>query len=165
MADKCPVCECDAVNKNDYGRGIIKIECPRCGMYMLPEEYDKNIMKFFMNIFDAKVKNQKRAALSHFIAKNSYGSNGNFLLDKNLFDGIKEDLKLPNPAEQADNLIRFLGVEASGDFGKEVQIDSLFLLGIMGSASTESAEMVIIELMDSELIKVEKFNVISSEII
>ena len=158
MSDHCPVCSSDIPEpkerqyKNDY---ITKCVCARCGKFNVFGVLLDSLPMILGN--DAK----KIAVLSHWIrteheiiAKSPPG--GQFyrkmiIVDEKLVDAIIERAP-PSPAEQADNLIRWLGENAK-DYGEFLSFEPANDLSIIGSATPKGFIWVTRHLIDSGVIK------------
>ena len=100
--DKCPICLTKCINKKyDYGM-VLKVNCPKCDFIFKIIDY-----KLSKSLFD-KLTKKERAILRYWMQKQK--SRSRIIdIDSTLLQSILNDIKLPKPKEQADNLIIFLG--------------------------------------------------------
>ena len=158
MSNHCPVCSSDIPEpkerqyKNDY---ITECVCTRCGDFNV----FGGLSRFMPNILGDDAK--KIAVLSHWIrtqheriAKSPPDAQFQtrmIIVDKKLVDAIIERPP-PSPAEQADNLIRWLGENAKA-YGELLSLESANDLSIIGSVTPREFVWVTRHLIDSGVMK------------
>ncbi len=99
--ENCPICNTKA---NFGGNGGYIINCIRCGKYKIShDDYDDLVNNPKANFGIDSV--EKKSVISHALSKNSNG----IKLTSYLINEILKNNSLPNIAEQANNLIVFLG--------------------------------------------------------
>jgi hypothetical protein len=159
MSDKCPICNSD-VNKPTYydnrGTSMHFYSCPRCGEFHLQYNFSHQLPSILNN------DNRKIAALSHWvrtryevIAKEP--PDEQFLrktitLDEQLVNSIIKNPPL-SPAEQADNVVRWLGSKAPGEIVGIQPSNEMSIISIIGSATSQELEIVLDYLKRSGLTK------------
>lgn len=158
MSSKCPVCNLDVSvpgQRRYMGKPCENYLCPRCGDY--------NIEASLAQFLPAKLgkDNKKIAVLSHWI-RTKYESIKNKPPDDQGFrqtivlnpDLIEDIIKRPppNPAEQADNIVRWLGENAKG-YGEYLSLGIVNDLSIIGSATPSELAWVARHLIDSGVIE------------
>lgn len=158
MSDKCPVCNSEIAKpeQHQYKKHFNKYySCKRCG------EFD--VLGSFSPMLHATLgdDNKKIAVLSHWIrAKHEKISKSKpdeqfyrevIILDKKLVDNIIKRTP-PSPAEQADNVIRWIGenIDAPGEIVK-LEIDNH--MSIMGAITPNNFALVIRHLIDSGIMQ------------
>ncbi len=158
MSDKCPVCNSD-IAKPEYHQYKKHFNnyysCKRCG--------DFDVLGSFSKTLNATLgdDNKKIAVLSHWIrTKHEKISKSppdeqfyreNIILDKKLVDTIIKRPP-PSPAEQADNIIRWIGenIDAPGEI---VELERDTHLSIMGAITPNNFALVIRHLTDSGILQ------------
>ena len=99
----CPLCQ--AVLKSPpepTDRDADRITCPRCGRYYLDGSFGAVLPRY------AKEQPLNAALVSHIIRRAQAGSKPPFL-DAGLWESTVANVPPPSPAEQAENLILWLG--------------------------------------------------------
>jgi len=158
VSDKCPVCNSD-IAKPEYHQYKKHFNnyysCKRCG--------DFDVLGSFSKTLNATLgdDNKKIAVLSHWIrTKHEKISKSppdeqfyreNIILDKKLVDTIIKRPP-PSPAEQADNIIRWIGenIDAPGEI---VELERDTHLSIMGAITPNNFALVIRHLTDSGILQ------------
>ena len=147
MNDKCPVCNSDVLEPKQFPISVpgnydrtkplsthgYSYSCLRCGNYLL-ESFAKAQL---IGRLDNK---QKIAVLSHWIRTKHEAISASeirrkeeiFLTDELVADIIKQPP--PKPAEQADNIVRWLGRKAPGE---NINFQLQDKMSIIGSATPE----------------------------
>lgn len=153
MPDKCPVCNSD-VNKPQESRthDMLLYSCLRCGDYWVEGLLPSTLPSLLKN------DTQKIAVLSHWIRtqhetviKESAKDQAHrklIILDEELVNRILSQ-EPPNPAEQADNIVRWLGSKPRGEL---IAVQPQNLLSIIGSATSEELRFVIDYLISAGLV-------------
>jgi hypothetical protein len=152
MGDKCPICKSDVSAPKTVSiqktAGFL-YSCKRCGEYRLDNQM-RCILPDLLN------NSQKTAILGHWIrtkyeqvSRNRYSTTEPIILTQKLIDDI---LKNPPPtlAEQADNIIRWLGSKAHGECTNFKLQEQLY---IAGSATQDEFEVAIDYLIRTGLVK------------
>lgn len=150
---KCYICESEADIEHYSDTGFLKhrIICPRCGKYCFLDGLEIYLSSYFH--VDFKEKKSKRYALSHIIANLANKSKYGYIeIARDQLEAMKDNLSLPNPAEQADNLISFIG--ESADFHTDqIVILPLKLAAIIGAYKEKSIILITTELKKQDLIE------------
>lgn len=110
MDNKCPVCNLEVPDPkyNKYNeRGMHTYLCPRCGEYDIATFFESELSNIL------KKDNKKITTLSHWIRLKHESIPDRYpkktiTLDQELVESIIKNPP-PNPAEQADNLVRWIG--------------------------------------------------------
>lgn len=116
MDKKCPICNLKVPEPTHYkdkkGKGMHTYSCPRCGEYDIATFFEEGLSNVL------KKDNKKIATLSHWIRLKhesimkeipTEGSYKNPIkLNQELVESIIKNPP-PNPAEQADNFVRWVG--------------------------------------------------------
>jgi len=144
-AANCPICA--ATLAEDPGHdpmGHIQHRCPRCGQFSLT--------------MDARIDIKTEAAtptlagiLSHAIRR-MQKLNRRPLIDSKMVGQILKSSRLPSPAEQADNLILYLGENLEAP-GHEIILDPLQHRAIMGAATDQGFQFVVEHLIEDRLVQ------------
>lgn len=155
--DKCPVCLDGGPNEpRARGKprstvtrkgGRFLIDCNVCGKYALSEE-------LWADEFDPqssagqKLSDVCRAHLSHRLIAGATDSSDSFLLTSDyLTHFIENGCPGPTPAEQATNIIRYVGDTVS-QTGQRIQRFPESFYAIIGAPNREFAEELLAELID-----------------
>ena len=143
---ECPVCkskinDADSREYNDCRR----IQCGRCGTFeigLLGSELIRN------------VNNMTRDAISYRLRQISYRNEGRPLrIDTDLIRRLIADAQFPNPIEQAENLILWLGKRKAGskspiDANENITLRSSYIASIAGcSSSPETVAYLLRQMM------------------
>jgi hypothetical protein len=115
-------------------------DCPRCGEFIV----NFIISHSLKGILNDSI--QKIALLSHAVRRMNRP-----LLTKDFVENILKG-NLPNPSEQADNFILWLG-ENSGDYGRHIDIASDTHLSIIGAMTSISFIFIVESLQQKNLIE------------
>lgn len=151
----CPVClsidgyECVEAGSWDVRK--IRHECPVCGIFGTTWEARED----YLGPERSKATRYVRAALSHWTIERQAKLNRDDIpvVDSNLVEAaIKGDLSLPNPAEQAKNIVRFIG-EKTQLTGEEINSMPPEFHSYVGSVSREFAVNLLFELRDRGLLQ------------
>ena len=145
MSDQnCPICS--SIVK-ESGRGgsadFHDYKCPICGPFTITRTA-------LHNLRTEKLTEKKSAALSHAIRRmqkqNSWPE-----IDSRILDVIMENNYLPSPAEQADNLILWLGdnIEAPGI---EIGVDPDLHKAIIGAVNNNNFHFIVSYLIEEGLV-------------
>jgi len=154
MNEKCLICETEEQEKKINVRGInyFEVTCPRCGIFRVDGNTADLINEHYRELRDDKIKYNNKIVLSHLVAKSLEASKANFFnLTKEFFEENKNNVELPNPAEQADNLIMYIGTHARFHTD-QVQVSPLKLTAIIGAYKEKSITLITNELQKQELI-------------
>lgn len=132
--EKCPVCD---LILEDTGRSGDKYQyhCLRCGKYLLTRTAKATLANGFLNAEDLR-----RAVLSHVIRKMQARTDWP-LLDSHSCKQILQQTSLPKPAEQARNLLLWLGQAAEAS-DSMVTIPCETLQAIIGGRQPDSVYYV-----------------------
>ncbi len=151
MNEKCPICKSNVSKGQELIKENIPYDhylCHRCGDFFI--------------IIDAIACNsvdtpRKVALLSHWIRTKHEANmidkrrSTHIILDEELIESILKN-PLPNPAEQADNLVRWLGENSIG-YGEYQCLEYSKDLSLIGSATPEGFMWIFHHLMDLGLIE------------
>jgi hypothetical protein len=103
VSNTCPLCEAVLGSPPEpTDRDAERITCPRCGRYDLDGSFAVVLPRF------AKEEPLRAAVMSHVIRRAQVGSKPPFL-DASLWESTVANVQPPSPAEQAENLILWLG--------------------------------------------------------
>ena len=148
----CPVCQgkwggsCEKITVGHSFDGR-SFECQVCGAFRATGSAleDSNQLQ------SHKLNDKKRAALSHFLRINQSSTEKPPLIDPDWLKKFIEDAQLPTPAQQATNIIRYIGdlIEASGRPLKTFP-DSFF--AAVGSPNPEFAHSISKELLEAGML-------------
>ena len=111
----CPICELKAHELNSRSDHRV-IDCISCRRYILTR--DAEVDRRFRNM-----DQQERTKLAHTISHRAHVDEA-VTVSSTLLDTIWKDLKLPSPAEQADNLLRIVA-DRSSSIGERVIFSTL----------------------------------------
>jgi len=139
---KCPICSFEAELIPRDNDGPLKVSCKKCGIFILT----KDAIKFYKGI--SSDKTNLPIQLSHWIRTHQGGE----IIDIKFLREFPSNYKLPNPFEQANNLIYWLGSQLGDNYGSEIEIDTEILTSIIGSKSREDVEFVIKHLKGDNII-------------
>jgi len=146
MSDKCPICEQTLID--DHGHYPPKtgdrryFDCPRCGAYILSRSLAQDLSSIL------KGDNEKIAILSHSIRKMHRRNEWPYIDSYLITDILK--ISLPNPFEQIDNFVLWLGENASSGESKEVDVYTH--QSIFGAKTIDSVRLILNHLFDSRII-------------
>ncbi len=158
MADKCPVCNSDVEKPTYYdshGTSMHSYSCPRCGNFDLQYNFSHKLPMLLNN--DIK----KITVLSHWIrtryeviAKEPPDEQfyrKTIILNEELVDTIIKR-QPPNPVEQANNIIRWLGkkIEAPGE---DFRLEPAKHQSIMGAITSIEFMWIIKHLIKSGILE------------
>jgi hypothetical protein len=145
MNNKCPVCDSDLkhIQSSYEGKDATFFSCPLCGNFIL----SGSLISTLPHIKEAN-KNAG-AKLSHSLRRMHEEGDRPFLYTTTV-DKILER-PFPNPKEQADLLIRWLGENVEGP-GETVRIEPTTHKSIVGAKSDDGFALVVKHLFDIGLI-------------
>ena len=144
---KCPVCLCESVCQRP-GSGFF--ECDICGIYKTgPLEINDDLYEYENSPWNLNWL--QRAALSHRIRTRSDASSqprsDPFEITSDVLKSFRSNGRLPSPAVQATNIIRFIGDEVSRS-GEAVHQLPINFRAIIGALNREEAIRLTKELAD-----------------
>ncbi|MEK9628853.1 MAG: hypothetical protein VW455_07505 [Nitrospinota bacterium] len=146
MPDKCPVCTFELNGTYPVsGTYDYSFDCPNCGKYIL-ESLAESLLKPSLE----EHPNQA-GVISHYLRKNQKGKNWPTLDDEILKKLVEEEI-YPNPAQQAANLILWLGKNISAP-GEAHLIQPKTHQAIIGARDAEGIEFVLDYLFDKKLVE------------
>lgn len=124
----CIVCKTQGIPTSQGGgmtSSFYTYDCPRCGKFSLSDTCNEDIHA----LTDTHTK---RRVLSHALRKMYKNNKIVSINDYGLLKNILETTTLPNPAEQANNLLLYLGnvLSSIGSWKESVPIEEL--AGVMG---------------------------------
>ena len=141
MSKTCQVCKQNLKESQNRsgGEDAHFFSCPQCGDYL--------VSRSVMSVLPSKLEKEKDASakISHMLRQaNEYGNIPR--LYTNIIDEVIKR-KLPNPKEQADLLIRWMGKALDGP-GQMVDINSAEHKSIIGAKSDEGFALIVKHLFD-----------------
>src|SRR5262245_51059540 len=135
--EPCPVCRTPDVS-NESSTSRRRYQCPRCGDYFLSSQADEAIV-------DIARTRQARAVLSYAIRRMPRPSKGPPTLWSEDVERLVRETKLPDPLEQLDNLVVWLGENTES--GTYVEVDDTYQ-ALVGVASASGLSWVVQSLCD-----------------
>src|SRR5947207_44030 len=102
-ASPCPVCKSPLTRRDFYGEKGTYFNCPKCGLFGLTRSAEAALPGLLTD-------SRKGAILSYAISRAQHQGPDTKLFDPALCKRIVETGSLPTPQEQADNLIRWIGM-------------------------------------------------------
>jgi len=151
MSSKCPICKTDVPEIKRVSDSLESCSCQRCGDFYLKVPLSSLLDSILQN------DNKKIGVLSHWIRirhetivkepPDEHYFRKSITLNKELVDDIIKNPP-PNPAEQANNIIRWLGenMKAPGEF---VWLQPPTHQAIMGAITPDEFEWVLWHLIDT----------------
>ena len=131
---KCPVCLCE--NSCQRPRpGLLK--CDICGEYKIDDNLDLVDLQYDSSHWD--LSPLQRAALSHSIRKRSVEGSEPLEITSEVLDSFRSNVSLPSRAEQATNIIQFIGDKVHRSGGKVVDQLPPDFHAIIGSRDRDAA--------------------------
>ncbi len=131
--ERCPVCKWGGNEVAYHPDGLkVWVDCPRCGRYALDEAWLLNVQQ---GEITADFSDRQKAVLGYAIRK----SNPEKVWNEASIRKAIEGNYLPSVAEQAENLIFYLGCQqkSAGDRAELLYLKMLFLIG-----ATESHDIM-----------------------
>lgn len=145
MKSLCQVCrqELKDTRERPEGKHVSFFSCPQCGDY-----YASNSV---LSVLPGKMDIEKDASvkISHML-RQAYESGDTPTLYTNTIEKILER-NLPNPKEQADLFIRWLGKNIDGP-GVSIEVNSINHKSIIGAKSDSGFAFIIKYLLERELL-------------
>ena len=155
MSDECPVCGSDIPKPKEYpykGHYNVSYLCDRCGEFDVLGAYDSHLQPTLGN------DKEKIAALSHWIRTKNENRTPQksrhyemILLDKRVVETILEQRR-PNPSEQADNFVRWIGNKIKRG-GQYIDVNKSSILAIIGAIEREEFHFIFDHLKKEGLIE------------
>lgn len=152
MNSKCPVCNTDIQKIQRVSGSLERCSCQRCGDFEITVRLKMNLSSMLSG------DNQKIAVLSDWIRSKHEAriidTSGQYeipRLDEKLVETILKQ-KPPNPAEQADNFVLWLG-NSKHPLGELVWVQPCTHQSIMGAITPEGFELVLYHLMDEGILQ------------
>lgn len=121
----CPLCNFDKVEKFPQIGAAENISCPNCGNF----EISYGVLSE-----NGLLTNENKPIISYYIRNNQ--SNRAISLTYHKVKSILDSVHLPNPAEQYENIILFLGDNIKSISGK-ITLDGRTLIARIGSRNKE----------------------------
>jgi hypothetical protein len=150
----CPICELADANEKPTNRDSQQYRCIRCGDYELS---GTAMAMLWRGLAD---NHRGRAVLSHAVRK-MQGVGKLPMIMSSLYEQILNANLLPKPAEQATNLLLWLGDAANESF-KGVTIAQEALQAIIGSADLDSVGYIAYHLRERNLISFDRTNTVQA---
>ncbi|WP_417835178.1 hypothetical protein [Thalassospira xiamenensis] len=148
--ETCPVCRneeggsCRTMRHDGSDQRTFR--CDVCGTFSV----DRRLLSSQLNPENLELTKIQRASLSHFIRSNQTPDNYPLLMS-DWFRAFVSQAKLPNPAIQAQNIIRFVGNQLLNSGSKVRNLPTNFH-AIVGSPSREFSVELVSELTKQGLI-------------
>ena len=142
MADSCPVCAAPLGKMEPRGDATY-YSCPRCGQFVL----SNTLIATLPGTLEGK--EERIAILSHALTK-MQKKGGEPSLDTDFVKRIMKT-KLPNPSQQADNFILWLGENLPGP-GERIEVEGATHQSIIGAKSPNGFALVVEHLFRKELL-------------
>lgn len=146
----CPICEskwggsCRQLPVSSDGAAF---DCTVCGNFQVTSEQ----LLTQLTASNQKLTPMVRAALSHVIRSNQEKGSLRTSIDSEWLEHFIDNAKLPNPAQQATNIIRFVGDQVS-ETGKPIPNAPDWFFSRVGSPNPEFAFTIASELADREIL-------------
>jgi len=160
MSSKCPVCNSDITKPEKHGYEsdyVIFCSCARCGDFNVLDSFSRELLEILGN------DNRKRAVLSHWIRSEDEKrlstdpkKRSTLVLTKQLVEQILKNPP-PNPAEQADNFVRWLGDKVPAP-GEEILIEPSTHQSIMCAETPNGFALVIRHLFEAGIVTGIQYN-------
>jgi len=133
---KCPICLTPMQQPAQQISGGEHIVCPRCGEYQITRRVKTVIQK------QLESDHKARAVLSHAVRRMQEASPAPPLITDELANQLLQSGSLPSPAQQAENLILWLGGNLVAP-GETVELDSRPLTAIIGAIDESGVEFIL----------------------
>ena len=138
----CPICGSESAEFNpDKEVGYQQVECTRCGEFRI-DHSSLGIFKDDTNFPEM---------LSHWVCKHQKRENI-LTINQQRVKKLKGHLELPNPKEQADNLIKFVGDQLDKPHEKFTPTNIDFLCNYIGSVDIDGLAYILDHLQNRGLI-------------
>jgi len=147
---KCPAClgvhSTSATGAQDGSTDNWFVDCEACGRFRVTDEAKDD----FLDPNDTRATPIKRAALSHAI-RSQQNQTPPVLVMSQWLERFLKDARLPTPAEQAANILKFIGdtVRATGEHVP--QLPNGFY-ALVGAPNPSQAKKIVQELIDAGLV-------------
>lgn len=135
----CPICNLEL---QEHSRSD-NFSCIRCGDYQMSQSLILDLQK------QINEDQEKIAIISHAIRKMQGRETPKLTTDE--IDNILKN-KLPNPSEQADNLVLWFGGNAKGP-GEPIHVPRIALQSIVGAKTLKGFNLVLRYLIESKLLE------------
>ena len=153
MSDKCVVCNLDVTrpeSSSSLGTRIYRYSCRRCGDYSIEHSFRHDLPRILNG------EENRIAVLSHWIRTqheskpppDERGGEVVITLDRDLVETVINQPP-PNPAEQADNFVRWIGDNAKSG-GRYIPVNQYSILAIIGSTTVDGYHLVFSHLRDEK---------------
>ena len=147
---KCPVCSnVEGGSFERYSDGLV--ECGICGTYKMGDKLYRHLVDLQYDSSHWDLSPLQCAALSHNIRKRSDESSRTesdpLEITSEMLDSFRSNGRLPSPAVQATNIIRFIGDKVSRS-GETVRQLPMYFRAIIGALNCEEAIRLTEELVD-----------------
>lgn len=142
----CPICLILMQQPGQPAGDKKRIDCPRCGQYWIAGSANASIPQ------ELEKDPKARAILSHAIRR-MQGSSSPPLITNALAHQLLQSGSLPSPAQQAENLILWLGQNTPAP-GEAVEFDDRPLTAIIGALNESGVEFILTELTNQGLLDV-----------
>lgn len=153
-SDSCPICGTPLAGPPGLLLSAPQptYECRRCGPVMLLSHANEQFRELREDRkFDPEVDKAKADAFSHFVRRSWNGNRGtHFGMRADQIETHLRNSELPAPAEQADNLVVWLGGELTkrSDPSGSVLVATDILASIIGARGTNAAVSYIVQQSD-----------------
>lgn len=148
LRDRCPVCrnEYDNESRRSGSQGpVVFFDCTLCGMFGIADNMIRDIDQ--LSIEPNRLNGAQRARLVKFVHERSRAQTPNtFIVVREDLGYVFNEMRLPTPAEQAVNIIRYVGdrLVDSADGLDKLPLDFFILVG---SPSPRRAGIIIQQLI------------------
>lgn len=142
--EACPICEYHPVEKRSSDAGL-SVDCPRCGRFFISDTLGADGL--VPSIQNAPDSDRARAVISYAIRKGQQSGEWFKLLSYNFDEILKQDY-LPNPAEQMDKLLLWVGNNQKSA-GEGMRFPLSDALGVMGGQRDSDVVFMIQELHEA----------------
>lgn len=155
---QCPVCLHHSIAGEEFVRNDndqMNVNCPRCGNF----SFTRSTTGMLNNRLQER--DDLRWALSHWIRR-SQKSGYPIEINTNLFRKLVEDLRLPKPREQAENLIIWLG-ESLKYPEDSITSNPFCIAAVVGTKNSEGVRYIALHLREEGYIQFTEFEDPSSK--
>jgi hypothetical protein len=135
--NKCPVCRTEPVSMAPLAAytDVLSVDCPHCGPFSISGSAAAVLRKM------EEESRRKAAPLISYTLRRTQMTEERPLLKSGDIEQIIKTAKLPLPAEQADNLVCWLG--ANSDFGVSKRVGYSSHGAIIGTISEKGLRLIL----------------------
>ena len=141
--DSCPLCENSEISlkSRDYEE-ILIINCTTCGYY--------EISQSDLSLIENENNKNWKPKLSYWV-RNHQIKNAPLEISHRFFDETIKNYSMPNPFDQANNLIKWIGDNVN-NFNEKISIEIEKVVPIIGSSSIKEVNWISKHLVENKLI-------------